>query len=256
MDAVTAIVAAAALVRTAAVAGVAVAGVAVTRVIVAGAALALAAAVLQSRGETAGAVVRGEEHLLGASVEVAQVNGGAQRRGLAVVDVHREDEPATVGRQGADAAAAQIEQVGGQQVFFTQVEQVADLVLAGGVIEGREPGGPVDLDVDAGHLEAAALRLVRALAPARGMVQSSEQSSWAQRLALDLLAVDRPVAAARNATHKLAELLAVIADEVFDPGCKNMDLAVDDAGRIYVVDTALLSIRVFEVEPTGGTDER
>jgi sugar lactone lactonase YvrE len=51
-------------------------------------------------------------------------------------------------------------------------------------------------------------------------------------------------------------LLAVIADEVFDPRCKNMDLAVDDAGRIYVVDTALLSIRVFEVEPTGGTDER
>jgi len=51
-------------------------------------------------------------------------------------------------------------------------------------------------------------------------------------------------------------LLAVIASEVFDPGCKNMDLAVDTDGRVYVADTARLAIRVFEPEPTGDNDER
>ena len=41
------------------------------------------------------------------------------------------------------------------------------------------------------------------------------------------------------------ELLAVIASDVFDPNCKNMDLAVDTQGRVYVVDTVLLQIHVF-----------
>lgn len=42
------------------------------------------------------------------------------------------------------------------------------------------------------------------------------------------------------------ELLAVIAADVFDPGAKNMDLAVDSQGRVYVADTATLEIHVFE----------
>ena len=42
------------------------------------------------------------------------------------------------------------------------------------------------------------------------------------------------------------ELLAVIATDVFDPNCKNMDLAVDSHGRVYVVDTIRLQIHVFE----------
>jgi len=41
------------------------------------------------------------------------------------------------------------------------------------------------------------------------------------------------------------ELLTVVADEGFDPGAKNMDLAVDSRGRIYAADTAALEIRVF-----------
>jgi len=41
------------------------------------------------------------------------------------------------------------------------------------------------------------------------------------------------------------ELLTVVATEVFDPNCKNMDLAVDSQGRIYVVDTVRLAVFVF-----------
>ena len=41
------------------------------------------------------------------------------------------------------------------------------------------------------------------------------------------------------------ELLAVVADAVFDAGCRNMDLAVDAKGRIYVADTVRLEICVF-----------
>jgi sugar lactone lactonase YvrE len=42
------------------------------------------------------------------------------------------------------------------------------------------------------------------------------------------------------------ELLTVVADDVFDPSAKNMDVAVDSRGRIYVADTATLTIHVFE----------
>jgi sugar lactone lactonase YvrE len=42
------------------------------------------------------------------------------------------------------------------------------------------------------------------------------------------------------------ELLAVVADDVFDPNAKNMDVAVDVSGRIFVADTATLAIHVFE----------
>ena len=40
-------------------------------------------------------------------------------------------------------------------------------------------------------------------------------------------------------------LIAVVATDVFDPNCKNMDVAVDSEGRIYVVDTVKLDIHVF-----------
>jgi hypothetical protein len=43
-------------------------------------------------------------------------------------------------------------------------------------------------------------------------------------------------------------LLAVIASDVFDPTCKNMDLTVDSAGRVYVLDTVQLNIHVFMPE--------
>lgn len=42
-------------------------------------------------------------------------------------------------------------------------------------------------------------------------------------------------------------LLAVIATTVFDPGCKNMDIAVDSRGRVFVTDTVRREVLVFEV---------
>ncbi len=47
-------------------------------------------------------------------------------------------------------------------------------------------------------------------------------------------------------------LLDVVADDTFDPGARNMDVAVDPEGRIYVADTAMLQIRVFEPEGREG----
>ena len=44
------------------------------------------------------------------------------------------------------------------------------------------------------------------------------------------------------------ELLAVVAERTFDPGAKNMDVAVDSTGRIYVADTVRLEVRVFRPE--------
>jgi sugar lactone lactonase YvrE len=41
------------------------------------------------------------------------------------------------------------------------------------------------------------------------------------------------------------ELLGVVADTIFDSTAKNMDLAVDSFGRIYVADTAALEVLVF-----------
>jgi hypothetical protein len=41
-------------------------------------------------------------------------------------------------------------------------------------------------------------------------------------------------------------LLAVIATDLFDANCKNMSIAVDARGRVYVVDTVKLGIFVFE----------
>ena len=42
------------------------------------------------------------------------------------------------------------------------------------------------------------------------------------------------------------QLVTVVADDVFDPAAKNMDLAVDSRGRVYAVDTEALEICVFE----------
>jgi hypothetical protein len=42
------------------------------------------------------------------------------------------------------------------------------------------------------------------------------------------------------------KLLAVIATDLFDANCKNMDIAVDARGRVYVVDTVKASILVFD----------
>ncbi len=41
-------------------------------------------------------------------------------------------------------------------------------------------------------------------------------------------------------------LLSVIAASEFDPGCKNMAIAADSHGRVYVADTVRLQILVFE----------
>lgn len=46
-------------------------------------------------------------------------------------------------------------------------------------------------------------------------------------------------------------LIAVIATSVFDPNCKNMDLAVDSRGRVYVADPVRLHILGFEPKPEG-----
>jgi len=42
------------------------------------------------------------------------------------------------------------------------------------------------------------------------------------------------------------QLEAVIAADVFDPNCKNMSVAVDGRGRVYVADTVKLAVHVFE----------
>ncbi len=47
------------------------------------------------------------------------------------------------------------------------------------------------------------------------------------------------------------ELLAVVAADVFDLNCKNMDLAVDSKGRVYIAETVQLHIQVFVLEQQG-----
>jgi len=42
------------------------------------------------------------------------------------------------------------------------------------------------------------------------------------------------------------KLLAVIATDLFDANCKNMSIAVDARGRVYVVDTVKAAILIFE----------
>jgi sugar lactone lactonase YvrE len=49
------------------------------------------------------------------------------------------------------------------------------------------------------------------------------------------------------------ELLTVVADEGFDPQAKNLDLAVDSKGNIYVVDTVKLEVQVFVPVTKGAT---
>jgi sugar lactone lactonase YvrE len=47
------------------------------------------------------------------------------------------------------------------------------------------------------------------------------------------------------------KLLTVVATQEFDLGCKNMDLATDAQGRIYVIDTVALDVCVFEESENG-----
>ena len=47
-------------------------------------------------------------------------------------------------------------------------------------------------------------------------------------------------------------LLTVVSDDAFDPGAKNMDVATDSEGRIYVADTVRLEILVFAPKAGGG----
>jgi hypothetical protein len=44
-------------------------------------------------------------------------------------------------------------------------------------------------------------------------------------------------------------LLSVIATDMFDPNCKNMDVAADSRGRLCVADTVKLAIAIFEAAP-------
>jgi sugar lactone lactonase YvrE len=46
-------------------------------------------------------------------------------------------------------------------------------------------------------------------------------------------------------------LLGVIHGDSFDPMCKNMDIAVDAAGHIYVTDTVKLQVLIFETVQGG-----
>jgi hypothetical protein len=47
------------------------------------------------------------------------------------------------------------------------------------------------------------------------------------------------------------ELAAIVAADGLDPNCKNMDVAADSRGCIYVADTVKLSVHVYE--PLRGT---
>lgn len=51
------------------------------------------------------------------------------------------------------------------------------------------------------------------------------------------------------------KLLAVWGEGDFDLMCKNMDIAVDSQGRVYVIDTARLQIVVYEPEASGATTQ-
>ena len=48
------------------------------------------------------------------------------------------------------------------------------------------------------------------------------------------------------------ELAALVGPDAFDAECKNMDVAVDSEGRIYVVDTVRLAVLVFAPDKAGG----
>ena len=48
------------------------------------------------------------------------------------------------------------------------------------------------------------------------------------------------------------KLLALVGPEMFDANCKNMDVATDTEGRIYVVDTVRLNIQVFAPDTAKG----
>jgi hypothetical protein len=47
------------------------------------------------------------------------------------------------------------------------------------------------------------------------------------------------------------KFLAQSTSDVFDPGAKNIDLAVDTRGRLYATDQVRCAIEVFQLEPAG-----
>lgn len=51
------------------------------------------------------------------------------------------------------------------------------------------------------------------------------------------------------------KLLAVLGNDDFDPRCKNMDVAVDSHGRVYVIDTARLQICVYAPDKPDATTQ-
>ena len=51
------------------------------------------------------------------------------------------------------------------------------------------------------------------------------------------------------------KLLAVFGEKDFDPNCKNMDVAADSQGRIYVIDTVRRQILVFAPETASPTTQ-
>ena len=52
------------------------------------------------------------------------------------------------------------------------------------------------------------------------------------------------------------KLLELFGEGAFDPNCKNMDVAADAEGRIYVVDTAKLTILVFAPDKADNRTEK
>jgi len=57
--------------------------------------------------------------------------------------------------------------------------------------------------------------------------------------------VTEKAAARMKVYDEAGALISVVGAEAFDQNCKNMDVATDSRGRIYVVDTVALRIQVF-----------
>jgi len=67
----------------------------------------------------------------------------------------------------------------------------------------------------------------------------------------DSIAVTEKAGPRAKLYHFDGTLGAVIAADAFDPNCKNMDVAADPQGRVYIADTVKLTVNVFE-PATGG----
>ena len=125
------------------------------------------------------------------------------------------------------------------------------------------PNGVVDFSVDADGIIHAANpgkhrverytpdgRVARAHRPLRrdrsGGLPRLLQSDQRGRRGRDRIYVTEKAGPRAKVYDFEGKLLAVIATDVFDPNCKNMGIAVDARGRVYVADTVRLEILVFE----------